>query len=290
MSQEHQCSTLRLVIPQWQGGNLPEYHLGSRLLAWLAPETDDETIEVPISTEPTKDEKEDGIVAKQQLLNQTKAAFNILFQKQPDRVVVLGGDCSVELAPFAYLIEKYKGDLAILWIDGHPDITTTELASNYHAMVLASLLGEGDQDFASLVPKKVNPSNVIFAGINDEAEKERPVYQKFNFKNTTTTDFALSSKNVLEQIKETGVSHVAIHFDLDVMDMQEFRSLWQAQPEKYERNVREWPKGASMQSVARLIQDVAAEYDVVGLGITEHLPWDSYALSKMLSSLPLLKK
>lgn len=196
----------------------------------------------------------------------------------------------MELAPFAYLLEKYKDDLAILWIDGHPDITTPELWPNYHAMVLASLLGEGDQDFASLVPTKVDPSNVLFAGINDEAEKERPVYQKFNFNNVNTSDFASSSGKVLELLKTTGVSRVAIHFDLDVMDMQEFRSLWQARPDKYEKNVGEWPKGASMQSVARLIQDVAAEYDVVGLGITEHLPWDSIALSKMLSSLPLLKE
>lgn len=283
-------SILRLVIPQWQGGNLHEYRLGSRLLAWLAPETDDETIEISVSTEPTNDEQEDGIVAKQQLLKQTNTTFNILREKRPDRIVVLGGDCSVELAPFAYLLDKYEDDIAILWIDAHPDITTPEIWSGYNAMVLASLLGEGDQDFASLVPKKVNSNNVIYAGINDESEKDRPVYHKFNFKNTPTNEFASSSKNILNQLKETGVSHVAIHFDLDVMDMQEFRSLWQAKPEMYEKNIRDWPKGASMESVIRLIQDVATEYDVVGLGITEHLPWDSIALSKMLSSLPLLKK
>lgn len=29
--------TLRLLIPQWQGGNNPAYFLGAKLLAWLAP-------------------------------------------------------------------------------------------------------------------------------------------------------------------------------------------------------------------------------------------------------------
>ncbi|MEF0941145.1 hypothetical protein [Rhizobium sp. BR 362] len=29
--------TLRLQIPQWQGGNLEGYHFGAQLLAWLAP-------------------------------------------------------------------------------------------------------------------------------------------------------------------------------------------------------------------------------------------------------------
>jgi len=31
--------TLRLLMPQWQGGNNPTYYLGARLLAWLAPES-----------------------------------------------------------------------------------------------------------------------------------------------------------------------------------------------------------------------------------------------------------
>lgn len=57
MRKEQQRSTLRLVMPQWQGGNDPAYYLGSRLLAWLAPESNDETIEVPIDMEPTNDEK-----------------------------------------------------------------------------------------------------------------------------------------------------------------------------------------------------------------------------------------
>jgi len=42
-------STLRLNMPQWQGGNLPAYHFGAELLAWLAPAPQGlvETIAVP---------------------------------------------------------------------------------------------------------------------------------------------------------------------------------------------------------------------------------------------------
>lgn len=292
MGNERTSSTLRLIMPQWQGGNGNnlDYHFGSRLLAWLAPESDDETIEVPIDTGLMNHEKEDGILAKQQLIKQANAAFDILQNKQPDRVVVLGGECSVELAPFAYLLEKYKDDVAILWIDAHPDIKTPEYLPNYQAMVLATLLGEGDADFASLVPTKVNPSNVVFAGINKAIEKEPFVYQKYNFNNVSSSEFESSSGKILELLKATGVSRVAVHFDLDVLDLQEFRSQGGAKPGRYEKNVREWPKGSSMQSVARLIQDVSEEFDVVGLGITEHLPWDAIALANLLSSLPLLRK
>ncbi|WP_223251471.1 arginase family protein [Bacillus sp. MZGC1] len=287
---DNEEKTLRLIMPQWQGGNNLSYHFGAQLLAWLAPPTDDETIEVPISTDPTNDEKEEGIVAKKQIIKQTSLALNILHERNPDRVVVLGGDCSVELAPFAYLTEKYKEELAILWIDAHPDIKTAELYPHYHAMVLATLLGEGDPNFASLVPRKVNPSNLLFVGINDEKEKAPSVYEKYKFPNVSSEEFASSSENVLAALRATGASRIAVHFDLDVLDLREFRSQGIAKPERYGEYVSKGLKRSSIQSVTRLIQDVSNEFDIVGLGITEHLPWDALTLSNMLNNLPLLKK
>src|SRR5262249_34786156 len=42
--------------------------------------------------------------------------------------------------------------------------------------------------------------------------------------------------------------------------------------------------------VVRLLGDVArAACDVVGLAITEHLPWDTLAIRNMLRRLPLMK-
>ncbi|MBL7258806.1 arginase family protein [Actinoplanes sp. LDG1-01] len=46
------------------------------------------------------------------------------------------------MAPFAALAERYGDDLAIVWIDSHPDIGTP--ASHYpgfHAMAVAALTG-----------------------------------------------------------------------------------------------------------------------------------------------------
>lgn len=42
-------TTLRLNMPQWQGGNRHDYYFGSELLAWLAPPANGpvETIPVP---------------------------------------------------------------------------------------------------------------------------------------------------------------------------------------------------------------------------------------------------
>ncbi len=32
--------TIRLLMPQWQGGDNPNYSFGAELLAWLAPDND----------------------------------------------------------------------------------------------------------------------------------------------------------------------------------------------------------------------------------------------------------
>lgn len=42
------------------------------------------------------------------------------------------------------------------------------------------------------------------------------------------------------------------------------------------------------EQVVRLLQDVARACDVVGLAITEHMPWDTLAMRNMLRQLPLL--
>ncbi|MFD1175309.1 hypothetical protein ACFQ3W_03215 [Paenibacillus puldeungensis] len=83
-------------------------------------------------------------------------------------------------------------------------------------------------------------------------------------------------------------SKVIIHFDLDVLDMKEFRSLLVAYPGTYEENKKRFPSGSSMETIIRVLQDVAKSYEVVGLGITEHFPWDALFLQNMLSRLPLI--
>ena len=96
--------TLRLNFPQWQGGTEPAYRFGSELLRWLAPthEGPEETVEVPAADgQPLP--LEQSIKARTALLSQARAARAAIERHQPERIVVLGGDCLVDLAPMAYL-------------------------------------------------------------------------------------------------------------------------------------------------------------------------------------------
>ena len=284
--------TLRLLMPQWQGGNLEAYHFGAQLLAWLAPTASGPVATVEVA-EPdgSRLPVEDGIVARNVLLRQLSSAEQILKKEAPDKVVVLGGDCLVDLAPFAYLNERYGGDLAILWVDAHPDVMTPQQSAHAHAMVLGNLLGEGDPEFTKRVPKAVKPEKVMYAGLYDMSSAEWAIVERLGLSMATPSQLIDSSQPVVEWLRSTGARHVAIHFDLDVIDPAELRSLYFTRLNAAPGAFAGVPQGRmTIQQVVRLLNDVAEQVEVVGLGITEHLPWDAIALRAVLRSLPLIGK
>ena len=94
---------------------------------------------------------------------------------------------------------------------------------------------------------------------------------------------------MLAWLRDTGAKQVAIHLDLDVLDPTLFRSLTFARPGASLPTADDVPAGRrAWPQVLRLLSDVAREADVVGLGITEHMPWDAMALRDALARLPLI--
>ena len=289
--------TLRLLFPQWQGGNNPAYHFGSQLLNWLAPEATGpvEQVAVP-QPDGAAPQVEDGIVARRALLRQATDARRLIEKHRPDRLVVLGGDCLVDLAPFAYLNEHYDGELAVLWVDAHPDVITPIESEHGHTMILGNLLGEGDAEFAAAVKRPLKPENVMFAGRRDTTTdfpeilaKETEMIDRLALRTAGPDALANTSEPVLDWLRSTGAKHLAVHFDLDVLDPKLFRSLLFSNPDPSVPSVDTYPSGRmTMAQIVRLLSDVSAVVDVVGLGITEHLPWDSLALRNMLAKLPLI--
>src|SRR5687767_11674431 len=90
-------------------------------------------------------EARDGVEAKTVVLEQLAAALEIIGEHHPARITTLGGECSVSVAPFSELARRYGDDLAILWMDSHPDVGTPHSKyPSYHAMAVAALTGHGD--------------------------------------------------------------------------------------------------------------------------------------------------
>ena len=117
--------TLRLHYPQWQGGMNPNYVFGAQLLAAIAPPSETaEEATVPVARDfASASQRVGGIDKGAALLQQARAAKAILHEKQPDKVIVFGGDCAVTQAPFDYLSGKYGEKIGLLWLDAHPDLS-----------------------------------------------------------------------------------------------------------------------------------------------------------------------
>jgi arginase len=98
------------------------YYLGVQLLNFLAPDNGQVTKQVPVSLDINDRAVENGISSYKAILKQTKDALNISNDNNSDHIIILGGDCSASVLPFTWLASKYPDDLAVIWIDAHPDI------------------------------------------------------------------------------------------------------------------------------------------------------------------------
>ena len=170
----NQTGTIRLIYPQWQGGivshwmpDIPAedssrgYYLGAQMLNMLAPQSGQKVYEVPVSQDITDREVENGMMDRKFIIRQTGAALDILEKSEPERIVTLGGECSVSVVPFTYLAKKYNNDVAVIWIDAHPDINLPgDNYKGYHAMALTACMGMGDEELIKMLPAKFDASKV----------------------------------------------------------------------------------------------------------------------------------
>lgn len=279
--------TIRMLMPQWQGGNNPNYSFGAELLAWLAPDSDHPLVHVPVKAyDGTLLENENGIYGRKQLIEQLEAAQHIIKAHKPDRIVMFGGDCLVEQAPFAYLNELYGGELGLIWIDAHTDLDRIIGYDYGHTLPLGNLLGEGDKEFAKLVNIPLKPENVFLAGLDTPTEQDTEIIQRLGIKTAGTKQLKNSTESIKNWIKQSDIKHLAIHVDLDVLDPKVFRSLLFANPEaSYDFSAT---GTMQMTQLLHIIKELSELTDVVGLGITEHLPWDAINMKKLLGEIPIL--
>ena len=120
-------------------------------------------------------DERDGIEAKAVVFQQLRSAMAIIQEHEPARITTVGGECSVSMAPFSYLINMHGDDLAILWIDYHPDMGTGETAyPGFHAMVVSALTGRGDQELLETLPGTTTADRVALVGMHDWTDPTLP--------------------------------------------------------------------------------------------------------------------
>ncbi|GHO98109.1 arginase [Reticulibacter mediterranei] len=286
--------TLRLCFPQWQGAGVESirslfsevpfeearrgYAVGAAVLNAVLPEHNGPTALVPVSSGTSGLGKQDGIEAKEAVIAQLAAALETIGRHSPGRILTLGGECSVSVAPFSWLAGRYGNDLAVLWIDSHPDVgTPASRYSGYHAMAVAALTGHGDPDVLRLLPATIDPNRVALVGLHSWTEDDFPNIDRWEIRSFRPDDLHRSSQPLLDWLKASGCSRVAIHFDVDVVDSNEIIFGLGAEPD-----------GLMSNEVQRLVADVSAVADVVGLTIAEFIPRQVIRLQQVLRNFPLI--
>ena len=286
--------TIRLIYPQWQGGDIARwitevpdpddasrgYCLGAQLLDFLAPNKEQKSFTVPITTDRVERKVMDGVLDRDIIVRQAKAALDILNVEQPRRIVTLGGECSVSVVPFTYLANKYRDDVAMIWIDAHPDITLPgDVYPAFHAMAVTACMGLGDGKIISELPARIPPSNVLLVGIRDWERDEIKARQRlYGIRHLTPEDVRENGNAVHEWLKSCGASKVVVHLDLDVLDPAEIIAA-----------VGVVPNGMKMAEVVRVINGISKEKEIVGLTVAEAMPRTAIRIRNLLGQLPLLK-
>jgi arginase len=282
--------TIRLIYPQWQGGIIDRwfpdedaadisrgYSLGAQLMNVLAPDTKNKCYVVPVDTAYQR-KLQDGVMDRDVIANQTKAALAILDVAQPDKIVTFGGECSVSVVPFTWLNKKYDGDVAMIWVDAHPDITLPgDVYPGYHAMAVTAAMGLGDKKIAGLLPSKFTPNKILYVGLRNWERDEIKERQKtYGIDYISPKELFNNSDKLREWLRKCKASKVVVHLDLDVLDAS-----------KIYLAVGNDSGGFDLQQVSRIINDIANEKQLVGLTVAEYMPRLEIKLQKMLRSLPI---
>jgi arginase len=174
--------------------------------------------------------------------------------------------------------DRYGDDLAILWIDSHPDIGTP--ASEYpgfHAMAVAALTGHGDPDILSRLPATVTPERVALVGLHEWTQDDIGNVAEWGIQSFSPDELRQPGQPVLEWLTATGCSRAAIHFDVDTIDSHEIVL-----------GLCAVPNGLTSAQVRRIIADVTAAADVVGITIAEFFARQVMHLQQILQNFPLL--
>jgi arginase len=235
---DHYGVYLRLLWPQWQGAGTSSveafasefpldvarrgYAVGTAVLEAVLGPHDGPTVTAPVSMSDVGLEERDGVEAKAAVLEQLAGALEIVRRHDPARIMTIGGECSVSVAPFSELARRYGDDLAVIWIDAHPDVGTPESAyPGYHAMAVATLIGHGDPDVQELLPATLSPDRVALVGLHSWEDDDLANIADWGIRTFSPEELRGSSRPLLDWVAATGCSRVAIHFDVDAVDGDE---------------------------------------------------------------------
>ena len=278
--------TIRLLYPDHVSGGLDTYYFGADLLQYILPQNPNQPVVKVDIIPPNSKEKAvtNGIYAEKEVLLGIRDAQEKISKENPDRIITIGGNCMVSLAPFDYLHGKYK-NVGIIWIDAHPDVSTlNDGYPNAHAMVLGSLLGYGAAQLTREIKNSLfKPDEIFYIGLQPLHDYQEKYLDDMGVKYKVQDKTFVTSSEINDFIGR--FDHILIHFDIDVLDEHFFHSTYFANSEL----VGDGAGGGKMtiERLSEVLRLITENTDVVGFTIAEYLPFDEHRLHKMFAEINL---
>jgi arginase len=248
---------LSLLLPEWQGYGMDSTVAdAARALAGAFPSGAFVEVDAPLA-EPLA--LEDGVLGLSAITRQAQRTLDAINPRQPSRIFTIAGTCGAELGPVAYLNARYRGDLAVVWLDAHGDLNTPETSpsAHFHGMVLRTLLGAGPDGLVRLLPRRLGANQIILAGVRDLDRDEILFASDAAVTRLAPSDLLVPDR-VSGRVRAAGFTKVYVHLDLDVLDPVEFPD-----------SLMQTPGGPTVDQVVDTICHLDATFDVVGFSVVE---------------------
>lgn len=250
-----------IVVPQWQGSvsaRAMRLSDGAEAIRGDLPASATRTVEVPVEA---GDSENTGVNRFSSLLLVREAQAAAL-RAADDWVLTIGGDCGVSLASVEHASKLHPGDLAVVWLDAHPDLHTPESSPSgaFTGMVLRAISGEGADRLTLGAAMAIPLDRVVLAGARDIDSAEAEIIRErvIPLLDVDSPDFAIS---LIDAVKHTGARAVYLHIDLDVLDPSTLSGL--ANPV---------PFGITVEGLTAAITALRAQYAVAGATIAGFAP------------------
>lgn len=175
--------------------------------------------------------------------------------------VNIGGDHSIAAASIQPLLNHYKQDLLVIWIDAHADLNTYEasLTKNMHGMPVGALTGLMDHWYNGTDNNKsertiLDVKNLLYVGIRD-----LDVFEWDTINKRGICYFPTYTNDLIQFIKAHPARHIHISCDIDSMD-----------PHIMPSTGTPVPQGLSLKNVLNIIK--VANPRLIGFDLVEFNP------------------
>ncbi|KQM84052.1 arginase family protein [Agromyces sp. Leaf222] len=250
-----------VVVPLWQGSvssRAMSLADGAAAILGDLPAAATVSIDVPIEA----GESLGTGIRRYSAVRRTRERTEEALASITGTAITVGGDCGAALPGVAHAARSSNGELAVLWLDAHPDLNTPDSSPSggFGGMTLRHIAGDGADGLALEGESRVAPQRLVLGGIRAIDAEEHRFIDEHGIDVLTVEDLSDPSI-VIASLEATGASQVFVHIDLDVLDPSALAGL--SYP---------MPFGVGATTLVALVKAVVARFPLAGAAITGFAP------------------